>query len=218
MHPTEAGFLTGLLVVIAPITGALLFRDRLTRAGWLAVAVATAGIGILSARATGFGPGEALTLAAATVWGLHLVLLARWAMPEQAMGVARIQTATVTGLALLTVAARSAGTDSSPLPQLPADGPAWLSVVLLAVLATAAAMLLLSWGQSRMTATRAAVILTLEPAAAGLTAAIMGGELGLRTVVGGALLVCAMVIVELGDRARPARPESAEAVAVSREC
>jgi hypothetical protein len=61
-------------------------------------------------------------------------------------------------------------------------------------------MIALSWAQSRMTAARAAIILTLEPAAAAVTAAILGAELGTRTVIGGALLVGAMLVVELHPR------------------
>ena len=99
-----------------------------------------------------------------------------------------------------------------------------------ALLATAGAMVLLSWGQARMSATRAAVILTLEPAIAALTAAALGGEslggdslggeFGLRTVVGGLLLLGAMFLVELGGRRdrrtggrrRTARPPGPTAV------
>ena len=200
-----SGFLTGSLVVIAPITGWLLFRDRPAAGTWLAVAVAATGIGLLSLRGAGFGPGEALTLLAATVWALHLVLLARWAEPEHAVGMARIQTAAVAGMALLTVAFGGALTGTVPLPDLPPDVQTWMYVAFLALLGTAAAMVLLSWAQSRTSATRAAIILTLEPAVAGVTAAVTGSEFGARTVAGGVLLVTAMVIVELVARRSPRR-------------
>ena len=104
------------------------------------------------------------------------------------------------------------------LPAIPADGETWLSIAFLALPATAAAMIALSWAQSRMTAARAAIILTLEPAAAAVTAAMLGAELGPRTIIGGVLLVGAMLIVELGPRwpLRPSRrSRPAHAVAAS---
>jgi hypothetical protein len=48
------------------------------------------------------------------------------------------------------------------------------------------------------------VILTLEPAAAGVTAAVMGENLELRTLLGGSLLIVAMLVVEIGSRKRKA--------------
>ena len=207
---TMSAFLTGMLVVIAPAAGWLLFRDRPLPMTLPAVAVAAAGLAALSLRGAGFGPGELLTLAAACCWAVHLVLLARWAEPAFAIELAALQTGTVCALALVAVAVRGVVTGSSPVPELPADGATWLSVLFLALLATAGAMVLLSWGQARMSATRAAVILTLEPAIAALTAAALGGEslggaslggeFGLRTVVGGLLLLGAMFLVELGGR------------------
>ena len=85
-------------------------------------------------------------------------------------------------------------------------------VAFLALLGTAAAMVLLSWAQSRTSATRAAIILTLEPAVAGVTAAVTGSEFGARTVAGGVLLVTAMVIVELVARRSPRRHASGRSV------
>ena len=103
---TMSGFLIGTLVVLAPIIGWAVFRVRPARATWIGVAVATAGLAILSLQAAGFGRGEALTLLAACLWALHLVLLSRWGSADFALELARIQTATVTAMALLAVAAR----------------------------------------------------------------------------------------------------------------
>lgn len=197
-----SGFLTGLLVVIAPVVGWLIFRDRVPLAGWAAVATACVGLAVLGWRETSLGPGEILTLLAATAWGVHLVLLARWAQPAFAIGLARIQLATVAGLALAVIGLGALSTGRSPLPSLPPTRAAWMSVVFLALIASAAAMVALSWAQSRMSATRAAVILTLEPAAAGITAAVLGVPLDGRTVIGGSLLIAAMLVVELPGRPR----------------
>lgn len=193
-----AGFLIGTLVVIAPAIGWALFRVRPAISTWIGVAIATGGLALLSLQGGGFGRGEALTLLAAVVWALHLVLLARWGRPAHALELARTQTATVAVIALLTVAIGGAMTGGRLLPAAPADVGSLCGVMFLAIPATAAAMLALSWAQPRMTAARAAVILTLEPAAAACTAVVLGAEVGARTVLGGVLLIGAMLIVEVG--------------------
>lgn len=198
-----SGFLTGLLVVVAPMAASLVFRERLSPGTWCGVALAGMGVAALGFHADGFGPGELLTLGSATVWGLHLVLMSRWSQPAFALGMARIQTGAVAALAALVLVVRSALTGRSPLPELPADAHTWLSVGFLVLVATAAAMVLLGWAQSRIPAARAAVILTLEPAVSGLTAAVTGSELSGRVVLGAGLLITAMVVVELAHRGSP---------------
>lgn len=200
-----AGFLIGTMVVIAPAVGWALFRVRPALSTWAGVAVATSGLALLSLRGGGFGRGEALTLMAAAVWALHLVLLARWGRPAHALELARTQTATVAVMALLTVAVGGAVSGGPLLPEVPAGGGSLAGIIFLALPATAMAMLALSWAQPRMSAARAAVILTLEPAAAAVTAAALGAEFGARTVLGGALLVLAMLIVEWGSAGRAGR-------------
>ncbi len=195
-----SGFLTSLLVVFAPLAGWLLFGARLNRWTWAGVATALAGIMVLSLHGARLGPGELITLASAALWGLHVVLLSRWSTPGHTLRLARTQTATVTAMAMLGVLIKAIATGGSPLPALPPNGTAWLSVLFLAVLASAAAMALLSWSQARVDATRAAVILTLEPAVAGLTAVLTGTQLTPRTVLGAVLLIAAMYVVELGGR------------------
>src|SRR3954447_6172995 len=201
-----SGFLTGLLVVVAPVAAWLLFGERLGPGTWSGVVLAAAGVVVLSFHGAGTGPGELLTLASAAVWGLHLVLLSRWSRAEHALDLARLQTGAVTALALAVLVVRALAAGPSPLPALPAGAATWGSVGFLAVVATALAMVLLSWSQARVAAARAAVILTLEPAVSGLTAAVTGAALTGRVVVGAVLLVVAMYVVELARR--PSRQHS----------
>ncbi|WP_375423005.1 EamA family transporter [uncultured Friedmanniella sp.] len=195
-----SGFLTGMLVVVAPLAGWLMFRQRPAAGVGAGVVLAVGGVLLLGGPGGGLGPGEWLTLAAAVVWGLHLVLMSRWAEAPYALALARTQTGTVAATAVLAGLLRALVTGSSPLPALPAGASTWCSVGYLSVAATAGALVLLSWSQARVDATRAAVILTLEPAVSGLTAAVTGRALDARVVVGSALLLVAMLLVELGRR------------------
>lgn len=200
-----SGFLTSMLVVFAPLTGWLLFGERLSRWTWAGVSLALTGILVLSPHGARLGPGEVITLASALLWGLHVVLLSRWSSPGHTLRLAGTQTATVTTMALLAVLVRSVTAGRSPLPTTPPDPRTWACVLFLALLGTAAAMALLSWAQSRVDAARAAVILTLEPAVAGLTAVLAGTPLTTRTALGAALLLAAMSVVELAGRHGSAR-------------
>jgi len=76
----SSGFLTSLLVVIAPVAGWLMFGQRLTPTAWIGVALAACGVVALSLHEARLGPGEMITLAAAVMWGLHVVLLSRWSV------------------------------------------------------------------------------------------------------------------------------------------
>ena len=68
-------------------------------------------------------------------------------------------------------------------------------------------MFLQTWAQAYLAATRAAVVMTMEPVAAAGFAVAFGEALTLRIVIGGALVLAAMYVVELVP-GRSARPRS----------
>ncbi len=195
-----SGFYTGLVVVLAPLLGWMMFRERMGRAGIVAIGTATAGIAVIGFRESGLGPGEVLSLLAAATWALHMVLLSRWSDSRHAIRFGCIQLAVVAAMAQLVIVMDAGVTGRSVLPTLPSDGGTWISVVFLAVLASAVAMVLLSWAQPRISVGRAAVILTLEPVVAALTDIMTGARPSPRTVLGAALLFVAMYTVNAYGR------------------
>ncbi|NDH65051.1 MAG: DMT family transporter [Microbacteriaceae bacterium] len=85
--------------------------------------------------------------------------------------------------------------------QPPPDVDVWNSILFTAVFATAIAFFVQTWAQSIMDASRVAIILTSEVVFAAVFAAATGQEvLQLRTIIGGALMVLAMLIVEWPSR------------------
>jgi drug/metabolite transporter (DMT)-like permease len=194
-----SGFVTGLYVVLTPVLAAVLLRQRTPASTWVAVAVATVGLGVLSLRGLSAGGGELMTLAAAAVYALHIVLLGRWSRPATALGLSSVQMLVIA--AVCTLAALPGGVE------LPQGADAWTAVLYMALVAGAAALVVQTWAQAHMSATRAAVVMTTEPVFAALFAVLFGGEvLGPRVLVGGALVLTAMYVVELVPRRRdPAR-------------
>ena len=75
-----------------------------------------------------------------------------------------------------------------------------------ALLGTAAGFFLQTWSQARMPATRAAVVLTMEPVFAGVTGVLAGETLAVRGWIGAAMVLAAMYAVELGPRRRAVGP------------
>ena len=70
-----------------------------------------------------------------------------------------------------------------------------------AVFAGAAALLGQTWAQAHLPPTRTAIIMSMEPVFAALFAVLLGGESATsRMLLGGVLVLAAMLIVELVPR------------------
>lgn len=193
---SRSGFITGTYVVLTPVFAAVLLRDRIPRVTWLAVALATAGLAVLSLRDVGFGYGDALTLASAAAYALHILGLGRYSSPQNAAGLSAMQMVVIA--VVCTVSAAPGGI------ALPSGAGAWTSVLYMAVIAGAVAVWAQTWAQSHLPATRAAIVMTLEPVFAVLFAVLFGGEsLTGRMLLGGALVLTAMYLVELMGRRSP---------------
>jgi len=188
-----SGFITGMYVVFTPLLAAVVLHQRVGRAAWVAVALATVGLGVLSIQGFALGTGEALTLASALCYAVHIIGLGAWSRSRDALGLAVIQMITVALLCSL-----------AALPDgitLPPDRGAWVGVIYTALGAGALALVVQTWAQAQLPPTRAAVIMTMEPVFAGLFAVRLGGEsVTLRLALGGALVLAAMYLVELGPR------------------
>ena len=190
---TEAaisGFITGMFVVITPIISWLLLKRNIRPSMWLAVALATIGLGILSLKGWSVGTGELLTLLCAIFFAIHIVSLGEWAGKYNIYGVAFIQISVV---AVISMAA------ATPYGiTLPPNTSVWGAVILTAVFASAIGFLIQTWAQTLISPTRTAVTLTMEPVFAGLFAVLIGGnQLTLRIVIGAIFVLSAMLITSL---------------------
>ena len=77
----------------------------------------------------------------------------------------------------------------------------WLAVTFTGILSTAVAFLVQTWAQGHMDPSRVAIILTAEVIfAAAFSVAVGQEQLALKTIIGGALLIAAMLLVEWPTR------------------
>jgi drug/metabolite transporter (DMT)-like permease len=191
-----SGFITGLYVVATPLLGALILRTRVSATTWLAVGLATIGLGVLSLHGLSVGYGELLTAISAVAYAGHIIAMGRLSGPGTAMSLTLVQMIVIT--AVCTVAALPNGI------RLPASGGDWLVLLYLAVIAGALTMFLQTWAQAHIDPTRAAVVMSMEPVWAAAFAVALGGESATaRMVVGGLSILAAMYLVELAPRKDP---------------
>ena len=191
-----SGFITGMFVVLTPIGAAVLLRRPPGRTAWLAVLLATVGLGLLSLHGLRVGSGELLTLGCAAAFALHIVGLGEWAQRHDAYGLAVVQ--------LLTTAAMCGVVAVPGGVVVPPDASVWGALALTALAATALAFVVQTWAQAHLAPTRAAVIMTMEPVFSGVFAVLLAGEvLGLRTLAGAALVLGAMLLTEVGSPPPP---------------
>ncbi len=188
-----SGFITGMYVVATPVFAALLLRSRIGVMTWVAVALAMAGLGVLTLSGFSVGYGEALIFVAAMIYALHIVGLGAWSQPGQALGMATVQLIVITVICLVCTAP-----NGLVLPDRTSD---WVSILYMAVFAGAGAMIGQTWAQAHLPPTRAAIIMAMEPVFAALFAVVLGGESAtVRMIFGGLLVLAAMLIAELAPR------------------
>lgn len=190
-----SGFITGMYVVCTPLLAAVLLRSRITGLTWAAVALATTGLGVLTLDGFSVGYGEAITLVAAVLYALHIVALGAWTNVREALGMSIVQLLVIAVVCL--VAAAPDGV------VLPTEGRDWLSVVYMALVAGALALVGQTWAQAHLPPTRSAIVMSMEPVFAAFFAVALGGEAATaRMVVGGLLVLGAMLVVEALPRRR----------------
>jgi drug/metabolite transporter (DMT)-like permease len=190
-----SGFITGMYVVLTPVFAALILRSRITGLTWVAVLLAISGIAVMTLTGFSIGYGQTLTLVASALYALHIVGLGAWSVPSEAIGVTTVQIITIA-----VVCAAVAAPGGIVIPHTSAD---WTSVIYMGLIPGALAVMGQTWAQAHLSPTRAAIIMSMEPVFAAFFATLFGGEsMTLRVLLGGAMVLSAMLIVELMPRRR----------------
>jgi len=185
-----SGFITGMFVVLTPVMSWILLRRKTNRSTWMVVALATVGLALLTLNGWSIGIGELLTLGCAVFFAIHIVGLGEWSSQYDPYAFSLLQIGAVAVISL--IAAAPGGIVVPPDPEV------WGVIGITGVLATAVAFFVQTWAQSLVSATRAAVVMTMEPVFAGLFTVVIGGnQLTLRTLGGAACILAAMFIINL---------------------
>jgi drug/metabolite transporter (DMT)-like permease len=201
---SNAGFITGLFVVLTPLLAAIVLRERIGAIGWTAAVVSALGLFLLSG---GGSPntGDVLVLGCAFAFAAHILATSRAAGTFDTGALLTVQLG-VCGVAC-TVAAVVTGDLHAP-----PDGSVWAALVVTALLASALGFWIQTYAQKHTTSTHTALILASEPAFTALCGYLFNDE-RLEAIgwLGAAMIMASIVAVELAPRLRPPRPLPEEA-------
>ncbi len=185
------GFFTGLYVALTPLLAWVLLRKKVSTKALIGVVLATIGLAIVSSGAIELGWGEVALLACAVLFALHIVGLGQWSSNHDSYSLTIVQ---LTVCALLSWAGAFAWEGGI---QSPPDDEVWFAIIFCAVLATAVAFLVQTWAQGLLDPSRVAIILTSEVVwAAGISYAVGQESPTFISLLGGSIMLIAMVIVE----------------------
>ncbi|MDF1763831.1 MAG: DMT family transporter [Oleibacter sp.] len=165
-HLGEGSFITTLSVVMVPLVGWLIFRDRISRSNWVALPLAFIGLALLSLQ-HGFRPDKSqiLFFIAALLLSLTFILNSRAAAHVPSLSLSAIQLSIVGLVALV-------------LSSIFEDWPAvwtptmWLWILLSITVGTAVRFFIQTYAQSMTSSNNAAVIMILEPVWTSIIAAM----------------------------------------------
>jgi drug/metabolite transporter (DMT)-like permease len=186
-----SGFLTGLYVVLTPLLAWLVLKQKISLKIFIGAILAAIGLGVLSGAATTveFQVGQIWLIVCAVLYAVHLLVLGKFGQGRDSYRFAMLQIAFV---AVVTwVFALADGY------QAPPNGSVWFAIVFTALLSTVFAFWVQTWAQTIIEPSRVALLITSEVIFTALLAVGVGQEpLTLTMVVGGSIMVVAMLLVE----------------------
>lgn len=191
--PANAGFITGFYIPLVPLLTALLHRRAPAAIEVVGVTLATVGIVLLTLPAGGvrIRQGDLLVLAGAISFAGHILAIGHFSrtMPHRVLSFTQIAVSALFGWATFWWA---------ETPRIQWSPPVLFALVTTAVFATAVALAVQSWAQQHTTATRTALIFSMEPVFAWVTSYLVSGEvLSWRATLGALAVLAGILVVEL---------------------
>jgi drug/metabolite transporter (DMT)-like permease len=186
-----SGFLTGLYVIFTPLIAWLFVRRKISGKVAIGVLFSIVGMAIFSGAATSteFQIGQIWLVVCAVLYAIHILLLGHYGKTRNSYRFAMLQIAFVAivtwGFALV---------DGY---QPPPNFEVWFAVLFTALLSTVLAFWIQTWAQTLLDPARVALLITSEVIFTAALAIGLGQEpLTLAIVVGGGMMLTAMLIVE----------------------
>jgi drug/metabolite transporter (DMT)-like permease len=198
---SNAGFITGLFVVLTPLFGMLLFRTPVSGVAWTAAGISALGLLLLSG--VGGDPslrGDGLVFLCACAFAVHILVTERYVRRHDVAALVAVQL-TACGVFCFVVAAVAGDLEA------PSGATVWSALIVTSLVASALGFLVQSYAQQRISSARTALILAAEPAFAGLFGYwLQDDRLSAAGWAGAVLILLAIVAVDAVPRLRPPRP------------
>jgi drug/metabolite transporter (DMT)-like permease len=198
---SNTGFITGLFVVLTPVLGAIFLRQRIPAVAWSAAGVAVVGLWLLSGGSDHFNVrGDGLVLLCAFSLAAHILATASAVKRYDVGALLAIQLGVV-GLVSLVIGALAGDLEA------PEGATVWSALLVTSLIASALGFFVQTFAQQHAPPARTALILAAEPAFAGLFGWLLNDDrLTATGWLGAALIMTAIVAVEIIPRFRPPRP------------
>ena len=188
---TNAGLITGLFVVLAPIADRIFYKRRLLSTAWLSIGLSLVGMSLLTGRLpTQLALGDFLVFGCALAFGLHIAVLSHHTPRHDPRA---LSTAQMLGMALLFLLLWPVTAPVGPPPP-----EVYFALILTGVVASALAYAIQTAAQQVLSTVQTALILTLEPVFAGVFGIWLAGErLNLSQSLGALLIIIAVLLAEI---------------------
>ena len=206
--PATAGFITGLAVILVPLFTAVAYRRLPGFFVIIGVLCATFGLALLTLQGSSFslGLGDLLIFLCAICFGLHIIMVGRYAGRHDPVLMALIQIGTVSVISFMF---------ALKLETMPSHftTPVWIAFVITAIPATSLAFLIQNSVQRYTSSTHTAIIFTMEPVFSAITAHLLGREVLTAVQAAGCILILAgMLVAELKGEAQATENVSADLI------
>lgn len=187
-------FITGLNVICVPIFSYLFFKDKIKLNVLIATNIAVLGLYLLTMSGSlTFAKGEFLTLICAFLFALQIIFTGKFSKEVNVFLLVLFQLLTVAVLSLFF----SLLLDDKTF-NLPYDYAFFKAVIITAIFATVYAFLIQTYMQQFTTATKTAIIFTMEPVSAAIFAYFVANEtLSIIQFIGAILIILATLLAEL---------------------
>lgn len=206
---SRSAFITGMNVVLVPVLTMVIFRRIPGRLALAGVLVALAGLYALTVGGQNqelpFNRGDLLTLFCALCIAGHILALGHYSPGRDSFWLAFLQFTYISAAGLVWALAKGELRLDLPLA-------VWAAIAYLALTCTVIAFWVQTWAQAFTTPTRTSLIFTLEPVFGAICAYLILGEyLGKWGFLGGALILCGIVLAELKPQVWAPTEQSAPA-------
>ncbi|WP_262263940.1 DMT family transporter [Pantoea dispersa] len=201
---SQSAFLTALYVPVVPLLQWLFLRRPPGLMAWLGILLAFTGLVLVAGPQDGsltLNAGEIATLLSTLAIAAEIILISRYAGQVDVRHVTLVQLLVASACAFVLMLP-----NGESLPTLSA--PLLFSALGLGA-ASALIQVTMNWAQRSVSPTRATVIYAGEPVWAGVVGRIAGERLPAAALLGGALIVCGVIVSELRLRRKKAVPEQA---------
>jgi drug/metabolite transporter (DMT)-like permease len=198
---SNAGFITGLFVVLTPLFGSIAMGLQVERAAWAAAVLSALGLALLSGGGGHFHlNGDGVVFLCACSFAFHILVTARAVARFDIGPLVAVQLG-VCGFFCLVYSALAGQLEQ------PRGATVWSALIVTSLVASALGFLVQSYAQRHASPARTALILAAEPAFAGLFGYLLQDDrLSALAWCGALLIMAAILLVDVIPRLRPPRP------------